>query len=154
MNKERKMTVVIGSSRLGAAIASLNSEEGIYTSIIDLDEKSFRKLDDAYSGFKFVGDAMNKSLLERARIASATEIDICTADDNTNIYLACLCLHYYPAKNIIVRLKDDVKSILLRDPRITIITPSRLSYGMYTNIRRKQDEEYLAKKNGTKEEEQ
>lgn len=141
MNKDRKMTVIIGASRFGAAIASLNSEEGIYTSIIDSDEKSFRKLESNYSGFKIIGDAMNTQVLEKANIQDATEIDICTSDDNINIYLAFWACRYTQAEHIIVRLHDDVKAILLKDKRITVITPSRLSFGMYTNIRKKQNEE-------------
>ncbi|MFA6829676.1 MAG: NAD-binding protein [Bacilli bacterium] len=134
MNKEKKMTMVIGSSRLGAAIASLNSEQGIYTSIIDIDERAFRKLDASYSGYKIVGNALDRLTLEKARISDASEIDICTGDDNLNIYLACLSLKYYTAPNVIVRLHDEAKSILLEDPRITVIAPSALSFGMYKNL--------------------
>ncbi len=43
--RKKSMTVVIGSSRLGASIASDASQNGIYTSIIDLTAESFRKLD-------------------------------------------------------------------------------------------------------------
>ena len=141
MNKDRKMAVIIGASRFGAAIASLKSEQGIDTSIIDSDEKSFRKLESNYSGFKVLGDAMNRKVLEKANIQEANEIDICTSDDNVNIYLAFYAVKYTKANYIIVRLHDDVKALLLNDKRITVITPSRLSFGMYTNIRKKQEEE-------------
>ncbi len=147
MNKDRKMTVIIGASRFGAAIASLNSEQGIYTSIIDTNEKSFRKLEANYSGFKVIGDAMNTQVLEKAKIYDATEIDICTSDDNINIYLAFWACKYTQASNIIVRLHDDIKACLFQDKKITVITPSRLSFGMYTNIRKKQDEDKKSNKN-------
>ena len=139
MNKERKMAVIIGASRFGAAIASLKSEQGISTSIIDSDEQSFRKLESNYSGFKVLGDAMNQQILEKANISEANEIDICTSDDNVN--LAFWATRFTKANYIIVRLHDDVKALLLKDKRITVITPSRLSFGMYTNIRKKQEEE-------------
>ncbi|MCI1735358.1 MAG: NAD-binding protein [Bacilli bacterium] len=134
MVKEKKMTVVIGSSRLGAAIASLNSDQGIYTAIIDEDEHSFRKLDSSYSGFKIVGNATDVRVLEKARIGNATEVDLCTGDDNTNLYLASVVLKFYRVPNIIVRLHDDTKKILIDDPRVTYITPSSLSFGMYKNL--------------------
>lgn len=151
MNKEKKMAVIIGASRFGAAIASLKSEQGISTSIIDSDEKSFRKLESNYSGFKVLGDAMNQSVLEKANIHDANEIDICTSDDNVNIYLAFWACKFTQASHIIVRLHDDVKALLFKDERITVITPSRLSFGMYNNIRKKQEEEEERKDSSNKE---
>ena len=50
--KSKSTTVVIGSSRLGASIASMSSMDGIYTTIIDKDPSSFKKLDSGYSGPK------------------------------------------------------------------------------------------------------
>ena len=55
--KDRNRILVIGSSRLGASIASMSSVDGIYTSIIDRDQNAFKKLDPDYSGYTFVGDA-------------------------------------------------------------------------------------------------
>jgi trk system potassium uptake protein TrkA len=134
MKKGKKLTVVIGSSRLGAAIASQNSKQGIYTSIIDINEEAFRKLDEGYSGFKIVGDAIEIRTLEKAHIKDASEVDVCTGDDNTNIFIASLILKYYDVPYIIVRLHDDIKRSLLENPRITIISPSSLSLGLYENL--------------------
>lgn len=133
-NRNYRMVVVIGSSRLGASIASSNSQMGAYTAIIDKEPKAFRKLDPDYSGYKIEGDGEDIDVLEEANIREATEIDIMTEDDNENIYLANLCLTFFKAPLIIVRLMDEKKSVLLDDARIRIITPSILSYRTYHEI--------------------
>lgn len=128
------MVVVIGCSRLGASIASLNSEQGVYTSIVDKNDHAFKKLDPSYSGFKIVGDAEDIKTLEKAKIGDATEVVITTDDDNINIYLACFVLKYYDPTDIVVRLHDENKRVLLNDPKITVITPSLLSFYLYKNL--------------------
>jgi trk system potassium uptake protein TrkA len=132
--KERRMVVVIGSSRLGAAIASKNSKDGYYTAIIDKDKNAFKKLDDTYSGFTWCGDATEKMSLEKAHVAEATEVDVVTDDDDTNIFVASVILKHYKAPLVIVRLQDERKSVLLNDPRISFIVPSALSFETYDYI--------------------
>ena len=129
-----EMTVVIGCSRFGATIASQNSKSGKYTAIIDINPKAFRKLDTDYSGYTIEGNAMDKDILAQSNIEKATEIDIMTNDDNTNIFLALLVLHYYKAPLIIVRLQDEKKASLLDDSRIKLISPALLSMNNYYEI--------------------
>ena len=126
--------VIIGCSRFGATIASQNSRKGKYTAIIDVNPKAFRKLDADYSGYTIEGNAMDKEILAQSNIENATEIDIMTNDDNTNIFLASLVLFYYKAPLVIVRLQDEKKSTLLDNPRIRLISPALLSINAYYNI--------------------
>lgn len=128
------MTVVIGCSRFGATIASQNSKAGKYTAIIDMNSKAFRKLDTDYSGYTIEGNAMDKNVLNQSNIEKATEVDIMTNDDNTNIFLASYVLHFYNAPLIIVRLQDEKKASLLDDSRIKIISPALLSIETYHKI--------------------
>jgi len=130
-----KMTLVIGSSRLGAAIANVNSDEGVYTSIIDKNEAAFKKVDSSYSGFFIVGNAEEYSSLLKAHIEEATEVDVVTGDDDTNIFVALLVVKRFPEMKVIVRLHDEKKRILLDHPHISIISPSSLSLETYMTIR-------------------
>lgn len=139
-NKNKSMTVVIGSSRLGASIASMASQDGTYTSIIDNDPNSFKKLDSGYSGYTILGDASEQSVLEKAHISEAKEVVIATGDDNTNIFLACMICEFYDVPNVIVRLRDENKASLLADDRIKIISTSMLSVQAYKSIRAQEED--------------
>ena len=136
---EKKLTIVIGASRLGANIASYNSQNGVYTVIIDKNPIAFRKLDSSFSGYKIEGDAENLDILNSANIKDATEVDILTNSDNTNIYIANVVLKYYKVPLVLVRLMDTTKSVFLDDPRIRIISPAILSFRSYKEIATEKD---------------
>lgn len=136
---EKKLTIVIGASRLGANIASYNSQNGVYTVIIDKNPIAFRKLDSSFSGYKIEGDAENLDILNSANIKEATEVDILTNSDNTNIYIANVVLKYYKVPLVLVRLMDTTKSVFLDDPRIRIISPAILSFRSYKEIATEKD---------------
>ncbi len=139
--KKKSMTIVIGSSRLGANIASEASQHGIYTSIIDLSPEAFKKLDVGYSGYTVIGDATDQSVLEKAHIEEAKEVVITTGDDNTNIFLACMISEFYSVPYIIVRIRDEKKSEIITDERINIISTSTLSLQAYKAIRSQEEDE-------------
>ena len=136
---EKKLTIVIGASRLGANIASYNSQNGVYTVIIDKNPIAFRKLDSSFSGYKIEGDAENLDILNSANIKDATEVDILTNSDNTNIYIANVVLKYYKVPLVLARLMDTTKSVFLDDPRIRIISPAILSFRSYKEIATEKD---------------
>ncbi len=135
------MTVVIGASRLGAAIASMSSMDGIYTSIIDIDDHSFKKLDSGYSGYIVTGDAMDANVLKKAHIDEAKECVITTSDDNTNIFLASMISTIYKVPYVIIRLRDERKAALLTNTRIKVISTAMLSLQAYKSIKTIEEDE-------------
>lgn len=142
MKKEKSqktMTVVIGSSRLGASIASMSSMDGVYTSIIDCDPNAFRKLDSGYSGYTVVGDAQDTNVLKKAHIEDAKECIIATRSDDTNIFLACMISELYKTPYIIVRLRDERKAAILSNPNIKVISTAMLSLQAYKSIKSVED---------------
>jgi trk system potassium uptake protein TrkA len=134
-NTGRSMVVVIGCSRLGASIASENSMNGVYTTIIDTNQNAFKKLDSSYSGYSIIGNAEEASVLKKGHIEEAKEVDVTTGDDDTNIYLACIMAEIYHIPSVIVRLRDESKAVLLTNPCIHVISPSSLSVQAYRAIR-------------------
>lgn len=135
---EKKIVLVLGASRLGASIASLASRQGLYTVIVDTNREAFRKLDPSFSGFFVEGDAMEVSVLEKAHIREALEVDIVTGDDDTNILLANLVSRLYETPFINVRLIDLAKKPLLPTTNINVISPSSLSLELYQSLRQKE----------------
>ena len=117
-------TIIVGAGRLGGSIArKLNKIANVL--IIDKDKNKFSKLQD-YSGFVEAGDATDQAFLEKNGIKEADSIIAVTDDDNVNIFLADLCSHVYNVPNIIIKLKDSRKRVLV-DDRITCICPFDLS---------------------------
>ena len=124
---KKNKIIVIGSGRLGSGIAAKLSELGKEVAIIDCDDRSFRKLNDTYSGQQFVGDATNTSVLENSGIEEALLVAITTNDDNINILLAHVCFYLYNVPEIYVRLSDSDKGVLISNTTIHLIYPYNLS---------------------------
>lgn len=138
-NRSKKNTVlVLGASRLGAAIAALSSKQGIYAVIVDKDKEAFKKVDPNFSGFFIEGNAESLDVLDSAHIDEAKEVDIVTGDDNTNIFLACLIESLYPVPYINVRLIDTSKQNLLPQTRVHVISPYSLSLDLYASLRNRE----------------
>ncbi|MBE0700372.1 MAG: NAD-binding protein [Acholeplasmataceae bacterium] len=124
---KRNKFIVIGSGRLGSSIATKMSELGEDVSIIDATDDSFRKLQESFSGFEFVGDATDMSVLENANIKQAKTVVIATDSDNINLYISHVCYYIYNVPSIFVRLSDTDKGQLLEGTNIQPIYPFTLS---------------------------
>lgn len=125
---KRNKSLVIGSGRLGASIATTLSDLGDDVLIIDKDGSSFRKLSDAYSGYDVVGDATDLFILENeAYINEAKEVIITTDSDNVNLFIAHLCFYIFDVPHIYVRFSDNDKGILIENTTIKTIYPFILS---------------------------
>lgn len=129
-----ELIIVIGLSRLGSEIATTLSSRGKYVSVIDKEEKSFQKLGDAFTGYKIIGDACKVKNLVDANIDKASEIDIVTDDDDTNIFLFHLISRMNDKGKIIIRLTDINKIDLLPENKCSIITPLVNSVNQYLSF--------------------
>ena len=123
----RNKTIIIGCGRLGSSIANKDSASGKNVLIIDRDPSAFEALSDRFSGYQFVGDPTDLSLLEEAYITSAKEVIITTGDDNVNVFLAQVAREIYNVPNIYIRLDDPSLEILLRGLDVHAIYPFELS---------------------------
>lgn len=131
----RNKTLIIGCGRLGASIANKDSSMGKNVLVVDLDENAFENLSDSFSGYKFVGDVTDLSLLEEAYITSAKEIIITTGNDNVNVFLAYVAREIYDVPNIYVRLDDPNLEVLLRGLDVHAIYPFELSLDKFILMR-------------------
>jgi trk system potassium uptake protein TrkA len=124
---KKTKAIVIGAGRLGSYIASRLSEDGYEVIIIDKDSDSFRKLNENYSGFKYVGDAVDSDVLEQAGISLANLVVATTDNDNTNIFISHIASMIYFVDNVFLRLNDIEKSTLIEQTNIKAIYPFKLS---------------------------
>ena len=128
-------TLIIGCGRLGASIANADSLSGKNVLVVDKDSRSFELLSDLFSGYTFLGDVTDLSLLEEAYITSAKEIIIATGDDNVNLFLAYVARKLYNVPKIYVRLDDPSLEILISDLDVKAIYPFELSLDKFSRMR-------------------
>ena len=131
----KNKTLIVGCGRLGASIANECSAEGKNIMAIDINEACFDGLSKDFSGYTFVGDCTDLSLLEEAYITSAKEIIITTGNDNINLFVAYVARKIYDVPNIYVRLDDPTNATLLQGMKIKAIYPFELSFDKFNLIR-------------------
>ena len=138
MRKSRLLknkTLVIGCGRLGSSIANECSSEGKNIMVVDINEDCFDSLSSKFSGYTFVGDVTDLSVLEEAYIASAKEIIITTGDDNVNLFVAYVARKIYDVPNIYIRLDDPNNAALIQGMKIKAIYPFELSFDKFNLTR-------------------
>ena len=131
----KNKTLIIGYGRWGASIANADSLSGKNVLVVDKDSSSFELLSDLSSGYTFLGDVTDLSLLEEAYITSAKEIIIATGDDNVNLFLAYVARKLYNVPKIYVRLDDPSLEILISDLDVKAIYPFELSLDKFSRMR-------------------
>ena len=131
----KNKTLIIGCGRLGASIANADSLSGKNVLVVDKDSRSFELLSDLFSGYTFLGDVTDLSLLEEAYITSAKEIIIATGDDNVNLFLAYVARKLYNVPKIYVRLDYPSLEILISDFDVKAIYPFELSLDKFSRMR-------------------
>jgi trk system potassium uptake protein TrkA len=125
MKKEK--AIVIGAGRLGSYIATELSLKGHGVVIIDKDGSAFRKLSDQFSGFHYIGDAVDSEVLEQAGIKDSNILIATTNNDNTNIFVSHIASMVYFVDRVYLRLGDIEKSTLIENTNIHAIYPFKLS---------------------------
>ena len=135
MAKKNKI-LIIGCGRLGAIIADRASARGENVIVLDEDASSFKKLDDAFTGFKVTGEATDINLLVNdCYLESVEEAIIVTGNDNVNLFLAHLCGIIYKVPKVYVRFDDPDKDILISGvPNVKAIYPTDLSANKFFSI--------------------
>lgn len=117
-------------------MADRASARGENVIVLDMKESSFRRLDEAFTGFKVVGDATDINLLvQDCYIETVQEVVIVTGDDNVNLFLAHLCAVIYKIPRVYVRFNDPDKDILINGvSNVKAIYPSDLSANKFFQI--------------------
>lgn len=117
--------IILGSGRVGSAIAQSLAAAGNYVSVIDNDPDSLMRLGgDAFTGDFFVGEAMDPDVLERAGITGADAFIASTDDDNINVVMAQIAQRRYDVPNVVVRVFDPDKAAFYEQRGLRVVCPT------------------------------
>jgi len=103
-------TIIVGSGRVGAGLASQLAGEGHEVTILDVDVGSFRRLDPAFSGQALRGDGTDESVLRRAGAEGADCFLALTNGDNRNILAAQLAAETFGIPRVLAKINDPVRA--------------------------------------------
>lgn len=126
--------IIVGCGRLGSILANQLSGAGHELVTIDRDERTFDKLSVEYSGFRLVGDAVERQLLEEAGIQRADVLFAATSDDNTNLMVAQIARHIYQVQRVVARVYDPEREAIFREFAVETISPTHLAADAFLNV--------------------
>ena len=104
--REERPVLVIGGGRVGGAAVAHLCAQGVRTHVLDRDEERRARLA-AIADEVLIGDAADRSVIERAGIAEASSVVLTTNDDAVNIYLTVYCRRLNPSLRIVSRVTDE-----------------------------------------------
>lgn len=132
--RKTKTIIIVGSSRFGSGLAGLLSQKGSRVAVIDLNEDSFRKLPEDFSGYEITGDGTDLDVLKQAGVEEAAMVIAATDDDNTNLLIAQIASRIFHVPNVYSRLNDKNKEKLIRGFNIKPICPFVLSVNEFARL--------------------
>lgn len=127
MKKSNELTIIIGCGRLGSAIANELSNSGASVIVIDRKQEAFKKLSSSFGGISKVGNGCDIETLKENKADEATNLIAVTDFDNNNIFTGLLAANLFKIKNVIIRVDDSEKTVILKDTNIKTINPYDLS---------------------------
>jgi trk system potassium uptake protein TrkA len=122
-----KIIVIIGCGRLGSTLAEMLYEQNFHVTVVDNDERAFRKLSPSYGGFTIEGDGCDPDILVEAGSNNADILVATTDDDNTNIMIAQMARQAFQISRVIARIYDTSKLSACIGGNIDFICPALLS---------------------------
>jgi trk system potassium uptake protein TrkA len=126
--------IIVGCGRLGSTLAAQMSDQDKNVSVIDINERAFRKLPLSYGGYTIEGDGADMDVLTSCNAKDAAVLIATTQNDDTNIMVAQIAKEIYKIKKVIVRLKDHTKLVTIGDMDIEAICPAMLSVKEFERI--------------------
>lgn len=119
--------VIVGSGRLGSALALSLADEGHDIVVVDRSSESLSRLGSGFNGRTVLGTGIDKDVLRRAGIEQADFICAATSDDLVNLMVVQLAKRVFSVDRVIARVFDPKRSELYDDLGVHTISSVDLS---------------------------
>lgn len=129
--------LIVGSGRVGSAIAKTMLREGHEVSVLDEEPGAIAMLDSGQdvgweeAGGSFtVGTALEIDALLEAGIGQADAFVASTDGDNTNLVIAQIAQRRFDVKRVVVRVLDPLRASWYREQGLSTVCPTQVAIEM------------------------
>lgn len=103
-------SIIVGSGRVGAGLATRLAKEGHEVTILDVQTQAFRRLEPDFPGQALRGDGTDEAVLRRAGAEGADWFFAVTNGDNRNVLSAQLAAETFGIPRVIAKINDPVRA--------------------------------------------
>jgi trk system potassium uptake protein len=125
--------LVIGSGRVGSAVALELRRAGWEVSVVDEREDALGRLGDDWTGEFHVGHGMDIQLLRSAGIGDADAVVVTTDGDNSNIVIGQMAQKQFDVRSVVVRILDPARAEFYRARGLNVVCPTQSAIETLTN---------------------
>ncbi len=124
--------IVIGSGRVGSAIALQLSREGWDVTVVDEKEESLGRLGEGWRGRFIVGHGMDTDVLRESGIEDADAVVVATDGDNTNIVIGQVAQKRFGINCVVVRVLDPARADFYAARGLRTVCPTKTAIDVLT----------------------
>jgi|SRR5882724_8811328 len=133
--------LIVGSGRVGSAVAKNALDAGHEVSVLDSDPLSHERLDkdqtttweDAGGRFT-VGTALEIDALLEAGIENADVFVAATSGDNTNLVIAQIAQRRFGVGRVVVRVADPARAAWYDEQGLHTVSPTQIAIDQASNM--------------------
>jgi trk system potassium uptake protein TrkA len=129
--------MIVGSGRVGSAMARRMLERGHEVSVLDEDPEAASQLEkgmdrswDEAGGSFTVGTALEIDALLEAGIDRADAFVASTDGDNTNLVIAQIAQRRFDVKTVVVRVLDPARATWYEEQGLRTVCPTKIAIDM------------------------
>jgi len=125
--------IVIGSGRVGSAVAIELKTVGWDVTVIDEREEALGRLGEAWTGEFLVGHGMDLQLLRQAGIEEADAVVVTTDGDNSNIVIGQMAQKQFAVPSVVVRVLDPARAEFYSSRGLNVVCPTSSAISTLTD---------------------
>ena len=133
--------LIVGSGRVGSAVAKRALDAGHEGSVLDSDPLSHERLDKDQStswedaGGRFtVGTALEVDALIEAGVEDADVFIAATRGDNTNLVIAQIAQRRFKVRRVVVRVADPGRAAWYAEQGLVTICPTQVAIDQASRV--------------------
>lgn len=116
--------LIMGCGRVGAQLANMLDVEGHEITVLDMSDRSLKRLSSSFSGVALIGDGTDMETLKRAGIENTDAFVAVTQGDNRNVMAAQIAKHIFNIPRVVCRIYDPLRKELYEAVGLEAISPT------------------------------